>query len=286
MIKFFHSKNVSTNSILYGLKHIVYIICIFLGILCLYTQQSEVVENNYGMVIMMTLFNENNYIFQTNNFMTICYRTVFKYENLIFLACIVYPLLEISQNPNVMSYVKLHNIPYIPQNYYFTYNCLYFSLGSIMLTIAKSHIDKLTNIASRWMLTTLSLNLVCVIIYWPLYFINPHLVKPIYTLRNDLKTPIFTELAMHLFPFLITLRLFIKDNYVFTVNLFSGILLCLCSIYIGIVFQLCKYLYGNYPYYLFEIFNLIYLICFICFFSMVALTVQLGLCKFKLKIKT
>lgn len=283
MINFFYSKNTYLTSIPYELK---YIVCILMGLLYICIFKNRIINNSCCIINILILFNENKHILQINDLITICYKIFLKYENLIFMTCIIYPMLKISQNPNVIFYIKSHNILYIPQNYYFTYNCLYFSLISVILTIIKTHIDKLTNIASRWILITLSLNLICVIIYWPLYFINPCLVKPIYTLKNDLKTPIFTELAMHLFPFLITLRLFIKDNYIFTVNLFSSILLCLCSLYIGIIFQICKYLYGNYPYHLLEIFNLIYLICFISFFSIIALIAQLGLCKFKLKIKT
>ena len=186
----------------------------------------------------------------------------------IFLFLLIYPHLEIAKNPNYVKYLD-ETKKGIPTIFFYTYNCLYISTAISIICIIyeifnaitldkqnktlqqlddryqsgriKEFLKKTIQIAN----TSLhSFNSVLVLIFWPLYFIKPSLVKPKATLIAKFATPIFTEICEHLVPFTYTFILLIiykaKYNYRFITFAFG--------IYCYLIFSLCNAFYNRYPY--------------------------------------
>ena len=99
---------------------------------------------------------------------------------------------------------------------------------------------------------TFSFNMILMLIFWPLYFIKPLLVKGKKSLMPEHLTPIFTELCEHLVPFLYS---FLQLTYLkFCVNkekiskILIRTIIYVFAIYIYITFIVCKAVEDKYPY--------------------------------------
>lgn len=195
--------------------------------------------------------------------------------NLIFAGILLYPYTNYSHN-NLLEHYYTHSayIKRIPVYFYYTHMCLYSTLITIVLDILN-----LTNFDI--VLNAFTMNFICILTFWPLYFSNPVLVKPPCTLIDQYHTPISTELALHLAPFIISFVHFIhKIKGVRRKVLFKSVFFTECTIqmkpvnyllfFISIsivtaILNTAKYIYKTYPYKLLERFGfkgtLIFALC-------------------------
>lgn len=97
-----------------------------------------------------------------------------------------------------------------------------------------------------------SFNMILMLIFWPLYFIKPSLVKGKKSLLPEYLTPIFTELCEHLVPFLYSFMQLTYLKFYMNKEKISKILIrtiiYVFAIYIYITFITCKLVEDKYPY--------------------------------------
>lgn len=199
--------------------------------------------------------------------------------NLISLCLLIYPHTEFSQNKITLYYYHHSgHVLKIPNHFYYTYTCLYNTTLTVILRIFQ--IDYMVVY-----LNTLTMNIICIITYWPLFFIKPQLVKPIYTLEKGLETPLFTDVSMHFLPFVISLYIYLMvlkkernksyeihenieketktvDKKINKILLGNYLALFISIMYVLVCMYSSKYFYNAFPYSLLEKMGVFYTVGF------------------------
>ncbi|ORD93411.1 hypothetical protein ECANGB1_2295 [Enterospora canceri] len=231
--------------------------CVYYTTLTVYVFVKYLKQHNIvgKLDLIIRMSHSIDMLLDANGLYSFYYGILVQYDNLIFLVLLSYALSEYSQNINMLEYYRSHvSIPDIPRCYYFTYNCIFGTylvvvlrmIGTASRLISEKYAHIHRRLITKLTTTVTTFNLILITLFWPLYFYDPILVKPYYTLIDGLNTPPFTEISMHLLPFMICIWMYreIRTPPDHT----DRILLVLGGVYATIMLLICKYTTGIFPY--------------------------------------